>query len=29
VPFGEPAPDATQFFEAYRVEGDTCIWEAF
>jgi hypothetical protein len=29
VPFGEAAPDATQFFEAYRVEGDACIWEAF
>jgi hypothetical protein len=29
VPFGEAAPDATQFFEAYRVEGDACIWEAY
>jgi len=29
VPFGEAAPEATQFFEAYRVEGDACIWEAF
>ncbi|MFT4150807.1 MAG: DUF6497 family protein [Paracoccaceae bacterium] len=29
VPFGEPAPDATQYFEGYRVENDTCIWEAF
>lgn len=29
VPFGEAVPEATQFFEAYRVEGDTCIWEAF
>lgn len=29
VPFGEPAPAATQFFEAYTPEGDTCIWEAF
>ena len=29
VPFGEADPDATQFFEAYRVEDGTCIWEAF
>jgi hypothetical protein len=29
LPFGEPAPEATQFFEAYRIEDGTCIWEAF
>lgn len=29
VPFGEAAPEITQFFEAYTVEGDACIWEAF
>ncbi len=29
VPFGEADPEATQFFEAYRVENGTCIWEAF
>lgn len=29
VPFGEADPDATQFFEAYRIEDGTCIWEAF
>lgn len=29
VPFGQAAPDATQFFEAYTPEGNTCIWEAF
>lgn len=29
VPFGEATPEATQFFEAYRVENGTCIWEAF
>lgn len=29
VPFGESSPDATQFFEAYRVEDGACIWEAF
>jgi len=29
VPFGEAAPEATQFFEAYRVEGGACIWEGF
>ncbi len=25
--FGIPAPGATQFFEAYRTNGFTCIWE--
>ncbi len=25
--FGQPDPDATQFFEAYRPDGATCIWE--
>ena len=29
VPFGQAAPDATQFFEAYSIDGDACIWEAF
>lgn len=29
LPFGAPAPDATQFFEAFRVEDGDCIWEAF
>lgn len=29
VPFGEAAPDATQYFEAYRIENGSCIWEAF
>jgi hypothetical protein len=29
VDFGAAAPDATQYFEAFRVEGDTCHWEAF
>ena len=29
VPFGAPAPEATQFFEAFRPEGDTCLWEPF
>ena len=29
TPFGEAAPDAVQFFEAYRVENDRCIWEMF
>ncbi|WP_172296954.1 DUF6497 family protein [Pseudoruegeria sp. HB172150] len=27
VDFGAPAPEITQFFEAYRVEDDSCIWE--
>lgn len=29
VPFGEAAPGVVQFFEAYRPDGDTCIWEQF
>ncbi len=29
VPFGEPAPDVTQVFEAYRPDGTHCAWEAF
>ncbi|WP_371168558.1 DUF6497 family protein [Aliiroseovarius sp. 2305UL8-7] len=29
VEFGVTNPDATQFFEAYRPEGNTCIWEGF
>ncbi len=29
VPFGERDPEATQYFEAYRVEGGACIWEGF
>lgn len=27
VPFGETAPDAVQFFEAYALKDGTCIWE--
>ncbi|MGL4312336.1 MAG: DUF6497 family protein [Paracoccaceae bacterium] len=27
VVFGQPTPEATQFIEAYSIEGDTCIWE--
>jgi hypothetical protein len=29
VTFGETLPDATQYFESYRIEGDTCVWELF
>jgi hypothetical protein len=29
VPFGEAAPEVVQFFESYRPEEGTCIWEAF
>lgn len=29
VEFGIPTPEATQFFEAYRVEDGLCIWEGF
>lgn len=25
--FGVADPEATQFFEAFRVQGDACIWE--
>lgn len=29
VPFAQPDPEATQFFEAFRPEGETCVWEGF
>lgn len=29
VPFGQPDPEATQFFEAFRPEGSGCVWEGF
>jgi hypothetical protein len=29
VPFGEQAPEATQFFEGYRIEAGKCVWEMF
>lgn len=29
VEFGKSTPDVTQYFEAYRPENNTCIWEAF
>lgn len=29
VPFGVTDPDAVQFFEGFRVENETCIWEGF
>jgi hypothetical protein len=29
VPFGEVAPDVTQFFEVFSIENGDCIWEAF
>lgn len=29
IPFGETAPDATQFFESYRIENGSCQWEMF
>lgn len=29
VSFGEADPEATQFFEAFRIENDACIWEVF
>ncbi|MEM1007121.1 MAG: DUF6497 family protein [Pseudomonadota bacterium] len=27
IEFGDAAPDATQFFEAYRLEGTKCVWD--
>lgn len=27
VPFGQAAPEAVQFFEAYSIQGERCIWE--
>jgi hypothetical protein len=29
LPFGEAAPDAVQYFEAYRIENGACIWEIY
>ena len=29
VPFGEADPDATQFFEAYRIQDGACIWDVY
>ena len=29
LPFGDAAPEATQFFMAYRLENDACILEVF
>jgi hypothetical protein len=29
LPFGEAAPEAVQYFEAYRIENGACIWEIY
>jgi len=29
VVFGAQAPEATQYFEAFRPDGDACIWEGY
>jgi hypothetical protein len=29
VPFGQPDPEAVQFFEGFRIEDGTCIGQAF
>lgn len=29
VPFGQSDPEATQFFEAYRIENGACKWEVY
>lgn len=29
VAFGQAAPEATQFFEAYSIEDGVCVWQVF
>jgi hypothetical protein len=29
IPFGEIAPEVTQYFQPFSVQGDTCHWEDF
>jgi len=29
VAFGDSAPEATQYFQSYRPEGDGCVWEEY
>ncbi len=29
IDFGTPNPEITQFFEAYAIQGGSCIWEGF
>ena len=29
VPFGEDHPEATQFFNSYKIEDGACQWEMF
>lgn len=29
IPFGEVAPEVTQFFEAYAITDGACVWEVF
>ncbi|MDR0809350.1 MAG: DUF6497 family protein [Gemmobacter sp.] len=29
VPFGEAAPEATQYFEAFSIRDGACIWEIY
>ncbi len=29
VPFGEPAPEITQYFQPYSIQDSTCLWEPF
>ncbi|MCI2400763.1 DUF6497 family protein [Aliiroseovarius subalbicans] len=29
IEFGLSDPEATQFFEAYRPDGESCVWEGF
>ncbi len=29
VPFGQSAPEATQFFEAFSIVDGTCVWDVY
>lgn len=29
VAFGDTVPEATQFFEAYSIEDNTCLWDVY
>ena len=29
LPFGEAAPEAIQYFEAFRLENGQCVWELY
>ncbi len=29
LPFGQAAPEAVQYFEAFRIENGECVWEIY